>query len=140
VLTDVVYQVFYISYPSGVTNKSSWWAELTNKPRVCPNFVFDEGEHVPVVFQEEFMTSTMKISVVLLELLVDNSNLNIEVEVVDIEYADEEEPGQQDDEDELKWDDLETNTEDDETKIQYYCSDDDDSDDVEEGTDEDNDG
>jgi len=75
-----------------VTNKSSWWAALTNKPRVCPHLVQEEGEHVSLVFQEEFMTSTTEISARLPELLVDNSNVDVEVEVVDIEFDDEEEP------------------------------------------------
>jgi len=84
--------VFYISYPSGVTNKSSWWAALLNKPRVYPHLGVDEGEHVPLVFQEEFMTSTMEMSDALPNVLVDNSNVDIEVEVVDVEFADEHEP------------------------------------------------
>jgi len=57
--------------------------------------VLDEGKHVPLVFQEEFMTSTMEISIALLELLVDNSNVDVEVEVVDIESVNEEELDQQ---------------------------------------------
>ena len=50
---------------------------------------------MPLVFQEEFMTSTMEISIALLELLVDNSNVDVEVEVVDIESVNEEELDQQ---------------------------------------------
>jgi len=63
----------------------------TNKPGVCPNLVLYEGEYVPLVFQEEFMTSTMKISAAVPELLADISNVDVE-EVVEIESADEEEP------------------------------------------------
>jgi len=51
VLADVVYQVFYIPYSSDVPNKSSWWAALTNKPRVCLH-VHNEGENMTIVFQE----------------------------------------------------------------------------------------
>jgi len=132
-------KLFYISYPSGVTHKSSWWAALMNKPRVRHHLVLDEGEHVPLEFQEEFMMSTMEITAALLKLLVDNSNVDVKVEVVDIETADEEDLDRQDDEDEPEWDGLETDTEDDETKIRYHSSDDDDNDDVEGGTYEDND-
>ena len=81
----------------------------------------------------------MEISVTLSELLVDNSNVDVKVEVVDIESGDEEEPNQQDEEDEPEWDDLETTIEDDETKIQYHSSDDDGSYDVGGATDEEND-
>ena len=82
------------------------------------------------------MTSTMKISATLPELLVDTSNVDVE-EVVEIESADEEEPNQQDGEEEPEQDDLETNAEEDETKIQNHSTDDDHSEDVERGTDED---
>jgi len=121
VLIDVVYQVFYILYPSAVTNKSSWWAALLNKPKVCPHLGLDEGEHVPLVLQEEFMTSTVEISAALPELLIDNSNVDVDVEVVDVESADEEELDQEDNEDESEWDDLETDTED-ETQIEYLIN------------------
>ena len=100
--------MFYISYPSGITNKSSWWAALLNKPRVYPHLGVDKGEQVPLVFQEEFMTSTMEMSDALLNVLVDNSNVDIEVEVLDVESADEDEPNEGDTDDESEWDDLES--------------------------------
>jgi len=75
----------------------------------------DEGEHAPLVFQEEFMTSIMEISTAPPHLPVDNSNVNVEAEVVDVESADEDEPDQPDNEDELEWDDLESDMKDDET-------------------------
>jgi len=110
--------VFYISYPSSVTNKSSWWAALLNKPRVCPHLGVDEGEHVLVVFQKEFMTSTMEISAALPNVFIDNSNVDVGVEVVDVESVDEDEPDQQDNDDESEWDDLESDMEDEETQIE----------------------
>ena len=81
----------------------------------------------------------MEISIALLELLVDNSNGDVEVEVVYIEFADLEKLDQQVEEDEPEWDDLDIDTEDDETKIQYHSGDDDDREDVEGGIDDDND-
>jgi len=53
------------------------------------------------------------------------------VEVIDVVSADEDEPNQQDSEDKSEWDDLEFNTEDDETQIKYHSNDDDDNVDVE---------
>jgi len=134
VLADVVYQVFYISYPSGVTNKSSWWAALLNKPRVYPHLGVDEGEQAPLVFQEEFMTSTVEMSDALPDVLVDNNHVDIEVEAVDVASADEDEPNEEDTDDESEWDDLESDTEDEDSQIGYH-SDDDDSDDDEGDTD-----
>jgi len=52
------------------------------------------------------MTSIMKTSTALSEQLVDNSNVDDEIQVVDIESADEEEPDDVEGEDEPKWDDL----------------------------------
>ena len=138
VLADVAYQVFYISYPSGVTNKSSWWAALLNKPRVYPQYGVEEGEQLPLVFQEDFMTSTMEMSDALPNGLVDNANVDIEVEVVHVESADEDGSDQEDTEDEGECDDLESDTEDEDTQIEYH-SDDDGSDDDEGETDNDND-
>jgi len=131
-------QMLCTNHQRGVLNKSSWWAALTNKPRVCPH-ICCEGGHVPLVFPEKLITSTMEISTALPELLVDNSNVDDKAQVVDIESTGEEEPNDVDSEYEPEWDDLETNMEDDETQIHYHFNDDDDNDDVEGGTDEDND-
>ena len=48
----------------------------------------------------------MKTSTALSEQLVDNSNVDDEIQVVDIESADEEEPDDVEGEDKPKWDDL----------------------------------
>ena len=137
VLADVAYQVFYIPYPSGVANKSCWWAALVNKSRVHPHVTVDGEDHVSFVFQEEYMTPTMDVSVALPDILVDTSNVDDEVEVVDV-ASDDEEPEQEDDEDESEWDDAESDTDDEETQMAYH-SDDDTSDDDEGESADDND-
>jgi len=90
--------------------------------------MYSESEDVPLVFQEEFMTLTMEISKALPQFLVDTSNVDEEVKVVDIKFANEEEPKDVDDKEEPEWNDLETDTEDDD-KIQYHFSGDDGSED-----------
>jgi len=107
--------------------------------QTCPHLGVDEGEHVPLIFQEEFMTLTMEISTTLPNVLLDNSNVDVELEVVGVESFDEDEPDQQDNEDDSEWDDLESYTEDEKTQIEYHSTDDDDSDDVEGETDNGND-
>jgi len=57
----------------------------------------NEAEYVPLVFQEEFTTSTMEVFTALVELPIDNSNVDGKVEVFDIKSANEEESNQQDD-------------------------------------------
>jgi len=47
---------------------------------------------VPIVFQEEFMTSTIEISERRPQFLVSTSNVDQEVQGIDLESADEEEP------------------------------------------------
>ena len=59
------------------------------------------------------MTSTMEISEAFPQFLMDTSNVDEELEVVEIASADEEEPDDVDGEKEPEWDDLETDTEDD---------------------------
>lgn len=91
----------------------------------------------PIVFQDEIMTLTTEISEALPQFLVSTSNVHEEVQVVDVEYADKEKLDNVAVEEELGWDNLETDTEDDVNKIYYQSSDNDDSEDDDAVDDED---
>jgi len=57
------------------------------------------------------MTSTIEISKALPQFLMDMSNVDEKVQVVEITFADEEDPNDVDGEEQSEWDDLETDTE-----------------------------
>jgi len=78
------------------------------------------------VFQEEFITSTIEISKALPQFLVDTCTVDKEVQVVDVDSTDKEEPVDVDIEEESKWDYLKTDTKHNDNEIQYRSSDDDD--------------
>jgi len=64
---------------------------INKQTKVYPH-IHSEGENVPLMFLEEFMTSTMEISETLPQFLVDTSDVDEEVEVVDIAPANKEDP------------------------------------------------
>jgi len=76
-----------------------------------------DGENMPLVFPEEFMTPTIDISEVIPQFLIGTSNVDDEVQVVDVEPANKED--NVDAKQKVDWDDLEIDTVDDDNEVQY---------------------
>ena len=124
IIADVTCQVFYLPYPVGVPQKANWWAALVNKSRVCPH-KSNDGEMVVSIFQENVMSPSHTISDALAQYLGDSSHGGKEMNVVSGMDSEKEEPPEVDKDEEQEWDDLETDTKEEDVHIHYHSSEDD---------------
>ena len=99
------------------------WAALVKKSRVCPHKPND-GEMVAGIFQESVMNATHTVSEALPQHLGDTSHGLKEVTMVSRTSSKEEEHDDVNEE-RQEWDDLETDTEEDDVGIHYHSSEED---------------